>query len=232
MGELYTAVLVECRQLKVLRFILRSFLENLDSNWNFLIVHGSENGEWFKAMIAEEFRDQVNRFIFHEWPIADFTALGYNQYIMSTEFHSKIPTETFLIFQSDTMISPSNKNLLKKFMQYDFVGAPWKWGGIENGGLSLRKKSKMLQILKKFPVTEKFIHEDSYFSKYIMKVPHSIPTELDAHEFSIETIFRERAFGLHAAWKHLPNKMEELRNLFPDIDILIEQQPLVEPWGP
>ena len=65
-----------------------------------------------------------------------------------------------------------------------------------------------------------------------MKVPHSIPTEFDAQEFSIETIFRERAFGLHAAWKHLPNKMEELRSLFPGLDILIEQQPLVEPWGP
>ena len=232
MGGLYTAVLVECRRLKVLRFVLHNFIENLDSNWNFLIVHGLENGEWFRAMIAEEFPDQQNRFTFHEWPVADFTALGYNQYIMSAAFYKLIPTETLLIFQGDTMISPQNKGLLKKFMQYDFVGAPWKWGGIGNGGLSLRKKSKMLEILKKYPVTEKFKHEDSYFSKYIMRVPHNIPTEFDAQEFSIETVFRERAFGLHAAWKHLPERLDDLRHIFPGLDTLIEQQPIVEAWGP
>lgn len=64
--------------------------------------------------------------------------------------YENIPTETFLIFQTDTLINPKYKDLIYEFIDYDYVGAPWiSNGDVGNGGLSLRKKSKMIEIIKK-----------------------------------------------------------------------------------
>jgi hypothetical protein len=139
-----------------------------------------------------------------------------------------IPTETCLLFEADSLIS-SRKQILQKFLQYDYVGAPWKWGGIGNGGLSLRKKSKMLECLKKFPDVSKYKHEDSYFAQKLKKIPHNLPTEFDAQEFSVETVYRENAFGIHACWKHIGDKLPELYKQFPELQDLIEQQGVIEP---
>jgi hypothetical protein len=55
-----------------------------------------------------------------------------------------------LIFQLDTLLSEQYKNNIYNFLDYDYVGAPWAFNHkVGNGGLSLRKKSKMLEILNK-----------------------------------------------------------------------------------
>lgn len=67
-----------------------------------------------------------------------------------------IPVEHFLIFQNDVVArKPDN---LDMFINYDYVGAPWSWCEVENsycwlagnGGVSLRKKSSMLQFVTEF----------------------------------------------------------------------------------
>ena len=224
----YTAVLIEPRRLKVLRHVIPNFCEGLDAKWRFLLYHGTENEEWMKALVHEVVPQHESRFEFRSLEVSNLTIGDYSKRLMSREFWTSMPTETILLFQADTMISIPNKGLLRKFLEYDYVGAPWKWGGIGNGGLSLRKKSKMLQILKKHPPGPKETQEDSYFSKYLRRVPSKIPTEFDAQEFSIETVWREQAFGLHSAWRHLPEKLEELRVMFPGLDVLIAEQGVVE----
>jgi hypothetical protein len=114
-----------------------------------------------------------------------------------------------------------NKNLLNDFLSYDYVGAPWKNGMVGNGGLSLRRKSKMIEICEKVnPNCARC--DDVYFSCQTI-VPLNKPSYQEAKLFSIETVFHETSFGIHACWKYLNKyEMNYLLNKYPDIAILIE----------
>ena len=60
------------------------------------------------------------------------------------------PAEHLLIFQTDSILCANSRQTLNDFLDYDWVGAPWdpegKYGG--NGGLSLRKVSTIIDILR------------------------------------------------------------------------------------
>ena len=45
-NDIYTAVIIEPRKHKALYFVLKNYLENLDSSWNILILHGNLNKEY------------------------------------------------------------------------------------------------------------------------------------------------------------------------------------------
>ena len=72
--------------------------------------------------------------------------------------YDHILSDIFLVFQTDSMILPANKQIINEFLNYDYVGAPWlvtnypltkNSSFIGNGGFSLRRKSKMLEIVEK-----------------------------------------------------------------------------------
>ena len=44
----YTAIIVEPREHKALAFVLENFLENLNDDWNVIILHGTENKKYVK----------------------------------------------------------------------------------------------------------------------------------------------------------------------------------------
>jgi len=132
-----------------------------------------------------------------------------------------------------------NKDKINDFLKYDYVGAPWPkhmgvWGKMEigNGGLSLRKKSKMVELLKykhqaleKNGNYEKYIAEDQFFNGYYIKeVKVFKPTFIKATEFSVEFVYEENAFGVHKIWGGgLPyDKLQELTKKYPDIQKLID----------
>jgi hypothetical protein len=119
------------------------------------------------------------------------------------------------------MIIEKYKELLNNFIEYDYVGAPWsqsmKWTRdtykVGNGGLSLRKKSKMIEILKtNIPVPSR--NEDVFFS-YPQHSTLNKPSSDEAMTFSIETIFSDRAFGCHKPWVYIDKKI--LFSAYPEI---------------
>jgi hypothetical protein len=117
-------------------------------------------------------------------------------------------------------------------MNYDYVGAPfnrdapWRKSlpmtdeyDVGNGGLSLRRKSKMLEILNN---KVKKSNEDTYFSYY--QPLNKPPTKL-AQEFSIEGTFYEKPFCIHKCWKYISKEqLDILINMYPDIQKLINLQ--------
>jgi hypothetical protein len=137
----------------------------------------------------------------------------------------------FLIFQTDTIIL--NRDKIYDFMNYDYVGAPFnrnlKWRkslpntdfyDVGNGGLSLRRKSKMLEILNNNKMKNK--NEDIYFAYY-----HNIkkPNVKKAQEFSIETTYYDKPFGIHKIWSYLSeNELKKLIDLYQQIQTLIDLQ--------
>jgi hypothetical protein len=207
MNGIYTAIIIEPRRHPAMKFVLDSFLSNLDRRWNFIIFHGIENSEWIKTMINDTFNKDIDRITLVNLNIYNLSHQQYNKLCATEEFINKIPTETFLIFQVDTMICSQEKDLIYEFIDYDYVGAPWSkehkanpgCGKVGNGGLSLRKKSKMLEIIRSVPYRLEY-HEDTYFCVVNTKIPLNVPDWEKAKLFSIETVYSSRSFGLHQAW--------------------------------
>ena len=225
--EKYTAIIVEPRKHKALELVLTNFLENLDDRWNFIIFHGLENEIYIKNIIQN--KPQNNRIKLVNLNVKNLTIADYNKLFYSKFLYDNIPTEVFLVFQTDTLICKKYKDLIYKFIKYDYVGAPWlptSWNtpncsknNVGNGGLSLRKKSKMLELLNN--CTHNNINEDQFFSKVICNCKYDVklykPSEIEAKEFAIEHIYNNKSFGVHKPWLYITENI----NFCDDLDKLI-----------
>ena len=106
-------------------------------------------------------------------------------------------------------------------MQYDYVGAPWKEiNTVGNGGLSLRRKSKMLEILDKCEYKNN-INEDIYFSFACDGVTLNKPEYETSKQFSVETIYNDKSFGVHKPWLYnSPQDLDKIMKFIPELNEL------------
>ena len=193
----YTAIIVEPRRHPALEFVLTNFLENLSDDWNIIVFHGTENIEYV-ANIVSKLEHFKTRITLHNLGVRNLAIAEYSRLFATRSFYDNIPTETFLVFQTDTMLFSKNKEVINQVLQYDYVGAPWpdSMGGtrVGNGGLSLRKKSKMMHIINSRPYRGE--PEDIYFCSN----PLYMPTVEEAMRFSVEHVFYPESFGCHKPW--------------------------------
>ena len=233
---LYTAIIIEPREHKALEFVLNNFWENLDNRWAFIILHGKDNKEFVTNIVNKS--DNANRTQLVNIGVSNLSISQYSELFYNPLLYNYIPTETFLVFQTDSIILKKNRNKVYDFMRYDYVGAPWphNWAllgkmSVGNGGLSLRKKSKMLKLLElkdkiKHPISMygKYMAEDQFFNGYYFPNEYiSKPTFEQAKNFSIEAVFSDTPFGVHKLWSGL-NKQQlyQLIKKYPDIKILMQ----------
>jgi hypothetical protein len=202
---LYTAIIVEPRKHKALPFVLENFLNNLSEDWSFIIFHGTTNLEFIVKIINNNLNNHIHRIRLMNLGVDNLTIKDYNNLLKYNKyFYECIPTETFLIFQTDSISIKKYNHLVNNFLHYDYVGAPWNHFPLNNaecvgnGGLSLRKKSKMIEIMKKQGKND--YPEDVYFSCCDSVATHK-PSLNDAMLFSIEETFSEMSFGCHQPWK-------------------------------
>jgi len=203
--KLYTAVIIEPRIHKALPFVIDNALHGLNKDWTILILCSNTNIHKVTPLLGERVKCHI---IFDK----NITKEQYSEFCASEEFHQLIPTETFLLFQTDSMIL--NPSRVGKFLKYDYVGAPWK-DGVGNGGFSLRKKSKMLEIIRTVPYLGEA--EDLYFCKQTT-VPLYRPSIEEAKEFSVEHYFQQTPFGTHQPW--VCQDYSKLAELYPLIKVL------------
>jgi hypothetical protein len=205
-GEKYTAVIVEPREHPALEFVLANFLENLPANWQILIMHGTKNRPFVENITHAKLADYQSRIQLHDLQVENLTIPEYNRLLVSREFHDQIPTEIFLVFQTDTMICKESGIQLDDFVKYDYVGAPMPHidGLVGNGGLSLRRKSKMLEIIEKCKYNGQD-PEDYYYANSCKEVELSKPSRETASRFSNEGEYSEKSFGVHKPWSAMPS---------------------------
>ena len=219
----YTAIIIEPRKHKALDYVLTNFYNNLSDDWQIIIFHGNNNKNYVKNIIN---KFNKNRIKLINLNVNNLSIPGYCKLFYNKWLYNNIPTETFLVFQTDTLISPKYKHLINDFLKYDYVGAPWNetmmkdiinvYGGkdpVGNGGLSLRKKSKMLKILNTYSTRHKdgwIINEDVFFSIH----SENKPSADEAKNFSIEQLYNDKAFGVHKAYKYVELEW------FPELKIL------------
>ncbi len=208
-----TAVIVEPRRHRALPFVLHNMLEGLPANWSILIIHGTRNGTWLNTLLrGQEFSPAERaRMQTVAGGFANLNQQSYSDLLLQPEFWRALPTEQLLIFQTDSMICLPHKDLLQKFLHYDYVGAPWPSGHVGNGGFSLRQRSKMLEILERCKGTwDPRLMEDGVFIQGCATARATAPGHEEAREFSIEGLYSQRAFGLHKPWTGMLNHKEGL----------------------
>lgn len=199
---MYVAVIVETRNHPALQFVINQALQVLPKEWVVQIFHGPN--------VHVEDSDRV---VLTPMPETNLTVGQYSQKLMSREFWQQVQGEHILVFQCDTVLLTNSANKIADFLQYNYVGAPWRWknGKVGNGGLSLRRKSAVLDVLDR---VDRSRPEDVAFSNVIGNVA---PLHI-ARMFSVESMFHPSPVGVHKPWKHLSSReLEELETKHPEI---------------
>jgi hypothetical protein len=181
--------------------VLNNACENLSPNWNILVLHGKQNEEFVNNIIQQFPQEHRDRIKTTTLPVDNLTIPEYNTLLTSKEFYDRIPTEIFLIFQTDSMICKNSNIKIDDFFEYDYVGAPFAHlnGMVGNGGFSLRRKSKMVEILEKckYNGTDP---EDYFFANVCKDVTSHKPSSEQAYKFSNEGKITAHSFGVHKPW--------------------------------
>jgi len=212
-----TALIVETREHSALPMVLNSVRKALTTDWKLQVFHGNKNIDYVKKISDTEWGEDIilTPLGFDElpqWPES-------NNLMVSKEFWKQIEGETILYFETDCIICYNSEYLIEDFEKFDFIGGFWgskipdldrEYNWIMNGGLSLRKKSFLLDSIK-------YKHqdylkrggnpcEDYFFSSCI----ENKPLVRDVLSFSIDNGYVAPQvgipFGLHKPWGEHPHK--------------------------
>lgn len=178
------AVIVETRQIPNLEEIIDNHVKFLPKNWGLMVI---------KDVVVHSLSD-------------------YNRLMTSKAFWDNLPYDKILVFQSDSMLLRTG---IEEFLEYDFIGAPLYHIDFPamNGGLSLRSKKAMLEVIEKIQYTGG--NEDVFFCNGIKELKGKLPTKEVAQKFSVETIFGYGSLGVHALEKwHTPEQCELILNQY------------------
>jgi len=221
----YTAIIVEPRKHKAIEFVLKNALECLNDDWSIVLFHGNLNKDYVTNIVKHLPRIQLVHL-----PVNNLTLTEYSHLFATKSILYDYLTDLFLVFQTDSMMFVKHKELIHTFIHgdYDYVGAPWEIRNhyntsvcnfIGNGGFSLRKKSKMLEIIEK--IKWENINEDLYFCRNY-NIPVKKPQYNLAKIFSVEGVFSEITFACHKPW--IENHYPHFKLLYPEVEILRELQ--------
>jgi hypothetical protein len=251
--SLYETVLIEFRDFPHIEFILRNTILKLGSEWSHTVICGNLNYN-----LVENFCKTISANInVIKINVDNMTQSEYSKFLTTLEFWNLLKGEKILIYQEDSIIF---KNNIGDFLDYDFIGAPFLKNSddtpnsVGNGGLSLRSKSKMIEIIKRISPTDcnynsstvkymnfvnlQFPPEDVYFSKCMQETTIGIVANWDAaFNFSSESVFNPNSLGGHKFWisnnqwkTHMKQKFN-FKNYKPksDIDKFLKYNK--KPWG-
>lgn len=192
----YNTVLFELRPMKIIKNIIKNHLYFLNKNksnikWGLQIFCGLDN----EGFIRQELKDWEN-VVYNNIGIKNIKDRTEHTAILKTlDFWESLNGSKILLFQTDSLILREG---IDEFLGYDYVGAPWSKPKenvyVGNGGLSLRTKTKMIEIIKKYP-NDTTTLEDIYFSKH-MKDENIVDIET-AKRFCVEDVYFDNPMGIH-----------------------------------
>ena len=103
---MYTAIIIEPRKHPTLLYVLKNALTVLDCN--IILYHGNLNKEFSHRIIKHL---QTKRITTLQLNIDNFTQQEYSTFLKTNkEFYETIPTDTFLMFQTDSILFEKNKH--------------------------------------------------------------------------------------------------------------------------
>ena len=257
------AFISEPRKHKALKFVLENFLTILPKDWDIQINHGLNNLEYIKETINSSRiisnADSENRIILHNLNIDNLSHKDESDLLRTVEFYNNLKGDILLKFECDTILCPNSKHKIDDFLHLKYIGGYWgnelypldkpyptlkpggayahAYGGPQtlplNGGLSLRNKSTMINIiqmhLKEYIKSEKAYSEDYFFTEYI----GNRPLCKEVISFSIDNGYiaplnGKAPFGLHKPWANKGNAYASIKRACPEVVTLESLQQIEE----
>lgn len=212
----YEAVFIDFRILPNIEFIIRNAILKLGKMWSFTIICGNKNYDYIN-----EIKIKINKTIkIIKLEHDNLSQEEYSNLLTTERFWNLFNGEKILIYQEDSLIFHNN---ISPFLKYDYIGAPFPKNSndtpncVGNGGLSLRTKYKMLEVIKNCKLEEmnvnshtknymklknlKYPPEDVYFSKNMQELFIGEVADWNtASLFSSEQVFNPNSFGGHQFW--------------------------------
>ena len=156
----------------------QSLAKNCDKTVDVYIVHpnnfNNDNIKSYEDIFIKDGCNNINDISFNKKYFESMTT--YSDLMKSYDFYNRFKDYKYiLIFQGDCWAMPNmGKNIIQWLnADYDYVGAPiigntihWTVPACGNGGLSLRKVSKFLEITKRDDIKTKLESEDNKYKKY------------------------------------------------------------------
>ncbi len=216
------AVIVETRKHKALEFVLDNVMSTLPNEWDLQIFHGINNIEYIQNIINNNslLSSIKSKITLSNLNIKEVTQENSSKIMLSESFWESIVGETVLYFECDSLLCPNSKYKVDDFINFDYIGGYWgnslysldeKYPVVMNGGISIRKKSFMLNIIKN--EWETYIEEggnpcEDYFISHCVK---NRPTTRQVLSFSIdcgyiEPLDNNPPFAVHKPWGVNPAK--------------------------
>lgn len=203
-----TAVIVDPRYDELMESVIKNFMYYMGpKDWNLLIISSSI----YKNKIQETFPNALflkidESMIYYDSElIPNINIATYNKIFLSQQFWDSMPTEHIAIFQKDCIMF---KMFDESFLNYDFAGAnvyvprtKTFFSGTINGGFSLRKKSAMLDCLKKIDIQK--------INNYIKQMKTILPENNSFIQTEYDSSLNEDVFFIFAC--------EILQKTMPDI---------------
>jgi hypothetical protein len=225
-GYQYSAVIIDSRITDLFNIILNNFYSKLDDRWCFIIMTTNNNFNYLKDLIYRNFNKEKERTTIIKFNINHISYDNYSQLFYYKSFYSHIPTEIFLIFQLDSLLSDKYCHQIYNFMDYDYIGSPFyknddEYYYVGCGGLSLRKKSKMIEIVSDINYNNennRKLPEDLFFCEYpfINKPSYNI-----ALQFCSGVFFHPESVGIHRTFDFITQEqLNILETHFPLIRII------------
>jgi hypothetical protein len=229
------AVIIENRALDRLVPLLLHFSSILGPDWPIFLFTSQDvipPSAPFKRLIDE--RRIIVRFL---PPDVDFSnRLDVSGFLTKAWLWEQLaPAGHVLIFQSDSILCSSSSLKVDDFLQYDFIGAPIDpaYGEGYNGGLSLRNRSMVLDIIHDSDWRNEFDNaenkqeqsvefEDQWLYKKMKQLPDRgrpaarLPSQEVAKTFSVETVWYDKPLGYHQIQRWQSGKMDQVDRWCPE----------------
>ena len=216
LGLSYEAVLVEFRCFPHIEFIIRNNIIKLGSDWSFSVVCGKLNFDFMTELCGKISKNiKIIKTNYDNLLPSD-----YSRFLASLDFWNLLVGDKIIIYQEDSIIF---KNNINDFIKWDYIGAPFPKktnstpNGVGNGGLSLRSKQTMIDVINKISIENTVVSksvqnymkrtnsycnpEDIYFCQNMIEYNIGNIADWDsAYEFSSESICNPNSFGGHIFW--------------------------------
>jgi hypothetical protein len=216
--------------------------------WNLMVVSHNFHKDQIRADFPNCIFAEIDEaLVYYKNGKPNITIDGYNCIFLSPHFWLALPAENIFVFQTDCFMY---KMFDEKFLEYDFVGALSvlfvaennNQYVISNGGFSLRKKTAMLESLKRFSFTQLYKELYKAISTQKMNIinPHNLGKKnedvffslackntIEHHiqsEFAVEAEYNVDAAG-HHGWNksyHTEEQVLEILSANPNYKDLLE----------
>ncbi|KAI9833947.1 MAG: hypothetical protein M1819_003456 [Sarea resinae] len=203
-NESKVALLVETRALPQLAPFILHMISVVPPDWRFRFMGSNVSIPHLNNSVAIRHQVEIGKLDLTYVPsnVSVDTIEHLNEFYTNLWVYETVlqPAEWILSYQTDSMLCANSKGNLNDWLEYDWVGAPWsldaRYGG--NGGLSLRRASAIIQVLRNQRRLPNSDPEDVWLSERLgHRRGGSVANGTASLQFSAEQHWTEYPMGYH-----------------------------------